>query len=179
MIEMKKINKNTAFFNGKCAVLLLAVLFSCTQDLDLVPRTTLSEDTFWKNANDFKLAANRYYVTLLPGHGLSDVDENADIVYGDGQNPLSAGINVAEENDGVWNSIYTELRQIHTMLARAEEYEGDRSEIAASVAEGKFFRAFAYFSLVARFGDVPYFDRVLTGLDDELLTRPRTPGMRL
>ena len=172
---MKKINKNKVFFKGKCAMLMLAVLFSCTQDLDLVPRTTVSEASFWNTASDFKLAANRYYATLLPEHSLSEVDENADIVYGDGQNPLSAGINVAEENDGIWNSTYTEIRQIHTMLAKAEEYEGDRSEIAASVAEGKFFRAFAYFTLVTRFGDVPYFDRVLTGLDDELLARPRTP----
>ena len=173
---MKKINKNTAFLNGKCAVLLLAVLFSCTQDLDLVPRTSVSEANFWKNANDFKLAANRYYVTLLPEHlTIGGIDDNSDIVYGDAQNTVSAGVNVAAENDGVWTDTYQELRQINTMLAKADEYEGDRSEIAASVAEGKFFRAFAHFTLVVRFGDVPYLERVLTGLDDELLTRPRTP----
>ena len=171
---MKKTIKSIAFFKGRYVTLLLAVLFSCTQDLDLVPRTTVSEANFWNNASDFKLAANRYYVSLLPGHSAGGVDVNSDIVYGDGQNTVSAGINVAGENDGVWTNTYQELRQINTMLAKAEEYEGDRSEIATSVAEGKFFRAFAHFTLVVRFGDVPYFDRVLTGLDDELLKKPRT-----
>ena len=172
---MKKTHKTTTYLKEKCAALLLAMLFSCTQDLDLVPRTTLSEASFWNNANDFKLASNRYYVTLLPGHATtSGVDDNSDIVYGDAQNTVSAGINVAGENDGTWTNTYRELRQINTMLTKAVEYEGDRSEIAISVAEGKFFRAFAHFTLVVRFGDVPYFDRVLTGLDDELLKKPRT-----
>ena len=171
---MKKINKKTHFLPGKYAVLLLAVLFACTQDLDLKPRTQISEKNFWKQANDFKQAANRYYVSLLPQHvTIGGIDDNSDLTYGTEQNVVGAGVNVAGENDGIWNSRYVELRQINTMLAKAAEYPGDKSEIATSVAEGKFFRALAYFQLVVRFGDVPYFDRPLTGLDDELLKKPR------
>ena len=173
---MKKINKKHNFLPGKYAVLLLAVLFACTQDLDLKPRTSVSEKNFWKQANDFKQAANRYYVTLLPQHvTIGGIDDNSDLTYGTEQNEVGAGVNVAGENDGIWTGRYRELRQINTMLAKAAEYPGDKSEIAASVAEGKFFRALAYFQLVVRFGDVPYFDRPLTGLDDELLKKPRTP----
>ena len=172
---MKKINKKHNFLPGKYAVLLLAALFSCTQDLDLKPRTSVSEKNFWKQANDFKQAANRYYVTLLPQHvTIGGIDDDSDLTYGTAQNTVGAGLNVAGENDGIWNIRYRELRQINTMLAKAAEYPGDKSEIAASVAEGKFFRALAYFQLVVRFGDVPYFDRPLTGLDDELLKKPRT-----
>ena len=149
-------------------------MFACTQDLDLKPRTQISEKNFWKQANDFKQAANRYYVTLLPQHvTIGGIDDNSDLTYGTEQNVVGAGVNVARENDGIWNSRYVELRQINTMLAKAAEYPGDKSEIATSVAEGKFFRALAYFQLVVRFGDVPYFDRPLTGLDDELLKKPR------
>lgn len=172
---MKKINKKTHVLPGKYAMLLLAVLFACTQDLDLKPRTQISEKNFWKQANDFKQAANQYYVTLLPQHvTIGGIDDNSDLTYGTEQNVVGAGVNVASENDGIWNSRYVELRQINTMLTKAAEYAGDKSEIATSVAEGKFFRALAYFQLVIRFGDVPYFDRPLTGLDDELLKKPRT-----
>jgi hypothetical protein len=152
---------------------VIGMLWSCTQNLDLEPRTSLSEATFWQAPNDFKSATNRYYGTLLPGHGPSDA--NSDITYENGQNSTSAGTLIPSENDGTWNSSYTKLRQINTMLQKAEEYNGDPSDIATSVAEGKFFRAYTYFRLVERFGDVPYFDRPLTGLEDEAISNPRTP----
>lgn len=157
-----------------CAILLLAILgfSSCTQDLDLAPRTSLSDASFWNTSSDFKLATNRYYRSLLPGHGASDA--NSDITYENGQNGTSAGTYVASENDGTWNNTYRELRQINTMLQKATEFTGNQSEIAASVAEGKFFRAYAYFVLVARFGDVPYLDKPLSGVDDANLFSPRT-----
>lgn len=157
-----------------CSVMmLLFVISSCNQDLDLSPRTSLSDAGFWNSPNDFKLATNRYYTTLLPEHGASDA--NADITYENAQNVVSAGTLIPSENDDLWTDTYMELRQINTMLAKADEYAGDASEIATSVAEGKFFRAYAYFNLIVRFGDVPYYDRPLEGATDEGLNAPRTP----
>ena len=171
---MKKINQHKTFLPWKGAVLLLVILSGCTKDLDISPRQQINEASFWKTANHFKTATNHYYLTLLPGHNLSDFDTNSDISHAGVINVESTGQNTLPENDNTWDEMYVALRQINTMLVKAAEYKGNQSEIAVSVAEGKFFRAFAYFNLVARFGDVPYFDRPLTGLKDELLKKPRT-----
>ena len=171
---MKNINQHTTFLQLKCAVLLLVILSGCTKDLDLNPRQEIHEKSFWKSANHFKIAANNYYAALLPRHAINELDNDSDLAHRGRQNLRSAGKNILRDNDIIWNRIYEGLRQINTMLVRAAEYKEDKSEIAISVAEGKFFRAFAYFQLVVRFGDVPYFDRPLTGLKDELLKKPRT-----
>ena len=171
---MKKINQHR-ILQWKVAVLLLVILSGCTKDLDLSPRQQINEASFWKTANHFKIATNNYYITLLPGHDLGEFDVNSDISHAGVINIESTGKNALPENDNIWDETYTALRQINTLLVKAAEYKGNQSEIAVSVAEGKFFRAFAYFNLVARFGDVPYFDRPLTGLKDELLKKPRTP----
>ena len=157
------------------SILIILIFSACTQDLDLAPRTSLSEASFWNSANDFKLATNRYYRTLLPGFGTSGGDNNSDITYGNGQNDVSAGNLIPSENDNTWNTIYRELRQINTMLQKATEYQGEFSEISVSVAEAKFFRAYAYYNLLTRFGGVPYFDEPLLGENDERLFSPRSP----
>ena len=171
---MKKINQHTTFLQWKCTVLLLAVLWGCTKDLDLNPREEIAEKSFWKSPDQFKMATNEYYETLLPKHDTDQLDSDSDLAHQGGPNDVSTGTNIVQDEDATWNISYRELRQINTMLTRAAEYKGDKSEIAVSVAEGKFFRAFAYFQLVVRFGDVPYFDRPLTGVKDELLKKPRT-----
>lgn len=171
---MKKVNQHK-ILQWKCAVLLLFILSGCTKDLDISPRQQINEASFWKTANHFKIATNHYYLKLLLGHNLGDFDTNSDISHAGVPNLESRGQNTLPENDNLWDETYGVLRQINTLLVKAAEYKGNQSEIAVSVAEGKFFRAFAYFNLVARFGDVPYFDRPLTGLKDELLKKPRTP----
>ena len=169
---MKKINQHR-ILQWKYAVLLLVVLSGCTKDLDLSPRQEINEKSFWKTAEQFRVATNLYYEQLLPKHSF-DFDLDSDICHSGILNLESTGKNRLSANDDVWDNTYRALRQVNIMLVKAKEYKRDKSEIAVLVAEGKFFRAFAYFTLVARFGDVPYFDRPLTGLKDELLKKPRT-----
>ncbi|SIQ98456.1 RagB/SusD family nutrient uptake outer membrane protein [Maribacter ulvicola] len=171
---MKRNIKYSKNFYWAVIFIVTLVFSSCTQELDLAPRTSLSEVSFWNTPNDFKLATNRYYNTLLPQHGSGGEDNNSDITYGNGQNDVSAGNLLTSANDGNWDNSYQELRQINTMLQKATEYSGDHTEIAVSVAEGKFFRAYTYYNLVTRFGDVPYFDKPLKGEKDENLFTPRT-----
>ena len=86
--------KNT-YFNLFC--LMLSVVFTgCTKDLDLSPRDTLSDASFWKTPLDFQKGANSLY-TVLPGFGLYDTD--ADIVFNT-PNSASNSTQTTPDTDG-------------------------------------------------------------------------------
>ncbi|MDR1456049.1 MAG: hypothetical protein LBJ01_10390 [Tannerella sp.] len=48
------------------ALIVLSLTGGCTKDLDLSPRDTVSDDSFWKTVSDFEKAANALYAAL-PG----------------------------------------------------------------------------------------------------------------
>ncbi len=148
---------------------LLLSLASCEEELNLTPPDAVANDNFWETPEDFKLGANHFYGTL-PNHGGSDHD--SDIQYANGFNAISSGTNILSDNDAFWNDRYAMLRQINSLLQKSEEYENSEA-IATSVAEAKFFRAYEYFRLVQRYGDVPYYEKPLD-VQSEGLTDPRT-----
>ncbi|ULT23840.1 RagB/SusD family nutrient uptake outer membrane protein [Sphingobacterium sp. E70] len=46
---------------------------------------------------------------------------------------------------------------------------------APYAAEARFFRAYFYFDKLKRFGDVPWYDKVIDQNNEEQLTKPRDP----
>lgn len=151
-----------------CAVGLLIIL-SCAKTLDLAPTSALSDETFWASSTDFKLATNEFYFRL-PGQGF--YDNNSDITWENSPNSVSSGTNTLPPNDGIWNATYRNLLWINKVLLEASNYEGG-DDISRWVGEAKFFRAWNYFNLVLRFGDVPYFDTPIDPTDTEALQQPR------
>ncbi len=161
------------FLTKKTGVLLTAsILFlvtSCTKNLNLLPTNALSDETYWTNSSNFKRAANAFYFRL-PGHSFAD--SNSDISWQNGINGVSSGTNTISVNDGNWNAAYRNLLEINKLLLQASNYEGG-DDISRWVAEAKFFRAYNYFNLVLRFGDVPYYDTPIDPTDEEALNAPR------
>lgn len=141
---------------------------SCEKDdLDLHPLDAISDASFWQNKEDFKKAANKFY-TYLPDHSYKH-DRDSDHVMGDDQNGTSAGnITIAPQSDGNWNDNYSEIRQTTRLIEKATEDLKFYNDIKPYLGEAKFFRAWAYFQLVWRFGDVPLITTVLDPTSPEL-----------
>ena len=130
------------------------------------PPDSVSDASFWRDASSFKLATNTFYYALP---GPAGYDANSDIQYANGPDQISSGINLPTANDNFWDGSYAYIREINTMLEKAKEYSKP-DEVKGSVAEGRFFRAYEYFGLVKRYGDVPYYDNPLTPSSKELYT---------
>jgi hypothetical protein len=170
--------------------IVLCFLFnSCEKDLDLFPKTTFSEATYFKTPEQFKLFANQFYVGLLqpnsttqyrPYTGLpvvgfsDDRDVYTDIIASRSTNAISNGSYSAGPSDDKWQSYYAVIRNSTYLVQKGDEAGDDiKSQVAVYVAEAKFFRAFAYFNLFRDFGGVPIIDQVLDLNDTELLFGPR------
>lgn len=154
----------------KTLILIITIavaLSSCEDKLEKSPLVNVSDASFWNSPADFKLAANKLYTTL-PGQL---EDWNSDIAFATGDNSVSSGTNVSTENDNNWKNNYTNIRTASNIIAKAEE----KTDIDAKryVAEARFFRAYYYFNLVKRFGDVPLIKDYLS-VDSEQVYSGRT-----
>ncbi len=135
-------------------------------------------------------------------NGFTYIDNNIDAAMSDEAEQTSSSSNVQLFNNASWNAVsnpddiyennYTGIRAVNFFLDYTTGYKQmlakDRDTISSSGkhlyylelermaflrAESKVLRAFFYFDLVKRYGDVPFLTEVL-GNDDKL-DLPRTP----
>lgn len=154
-----------SIFNKIAIVSALATSFvACSDFLDKEPLSQGTEAIVFKNAEQFREAANTF-TNHLPGWDYNSMDHNTDI----GGLSSNGGGN-APENNSAWN--FNNIRQYNILLKKAEIYTGNQSDIATYVGDAYFFRAFDYFNKLKIFGGVPIIDHLLD-VDDASLTAPR------
>lgn len=157
---------------------IISIIFTgCQKDLNQLPQTTLTNANFWKTPNDLELACN-YLYGYLPGlGGPASIEPAEDLMSNTafsilGINQVSDGSRLAPATDGNWNSDYDLIRACNNIFEHAVTVTGDTATINQYLGEAHFFRAWGYFDLVKRFGDVPLIMKTLT-LSDSLLYSSR------
>lgn len=152
----------------------LVLLFSCQEDyLEKVPLTSVSPESFFKKADDFKIYVNQFYDLLGDPSGPVD-DMNTDVQMGINPSQHLNGETVKTVNDGNWTNGYSNIRKVNIALdASTEGIIWD--EVKAFKGEARFFRAWEYFKLLQRFGGVPWINEPLVPADIEKLQTPRSP----
>src|SRR5688572_22797312 len=120
-------------------VVCIAVPSGCKDSLDLQPLDRVSDVSFWKEATEYKLAANKFYDYLRSfsnanGDGHSGSDLGAD------RGAFARGTNTLVSNDANYNDAYKWIHNINYMLEKAEGFKSP-DQIKTYVAEAKFFRA--------------------------------------
>lgn len=133
---------------------LIFILSSC--DIDRIPETQLSDDSFWRSENDLKAAAN-YLYTFLPS--LPIIHETwSDDAFAKVPNNISEGSRITPSTTEDFNRPYQLIRAANNIIEKsALSKSGGVSEktINIYVGEARFFRAWGYFELVQKYGEVP------------------------
>jgi hypothetical protein len=162
--------KNKYFY---CLLGILIVFSACKKVLDQVPKATATKDAVFSNESGLALYANSFY-TIIPSAG--------DIMRGDAMSDYAARTEVPDYlRPNVYNATLSsgwgwgDLRNINYFLANntnenvTEEVRNNYNGIA------RFFRAWWYFQMVKRFGDVPWYSKPLAVDDSAELYKPRDP----
>ena len=165
-------NRLTVAYTG--ALLMLAL--GC-KDLNLGPKDQVSDASFWKTPDQFRLAANDFYFALRgpdQGGGARGtyVELNSDIATGSGSAEMSSmsnGSYLPAANSDLWTNSYAGVRATNYLLAKATQ-SGLGSQIDRWVGEALFFRAYHYWNLVKTYGGVPLITTVLDVSSPEVYT---------
>jgi len=148
-------------------ITLLIGVSSC--DVNRVPETQLSDEVFWKTGKDLQVACN-YLYTFLPGLPNTD-DIWSDDAYAREPNVISDGSRLAPATDANFNTPYRLIRAANNIIEkapRAVESGALASIIDVYIAEARFFRGWAYFLLLQKYGGVPLILNVLKENSNEL-----------
>jgi starch-binding outer membrane protein, SusD/RagB family len=140
----------------------------CKKELNLVSEENITDATFWKTANDFKLAANKLYQEL-DRFGFEDTESDIAFNY---PNSVSNGTLQLSENSGTWNNSYNNIRACNNIIEKGAS--ATDAGIKKYVAEAKFFRAWYYWKLLRLYGGVPLINKVLATNDPALFTNRST-----
>jgi hypothetical protein len=160
-------------------LLSLIIFQGCTKVLDQKPLSQISPDKAFNSENELQLYVNSFYNDMLPNaadenNGFTSLyNEGSDNIVRDSYSDLLTGNRTVPISGGGWS--WGDLRNVNYFL---QNYKigGLRSSVTNKyVGVAKFFRAYFYFSMVSRFGDVPWYSAPIESNDVSMLTTPRTP----
>lgn len=152
--------------------LLLAT--GCNDDfLDRMPIDQLSTTGSLASANELRLYMNQFYEKLpahpnyTGGEGIAFDDSRTDNMIFTTVNPrLNGQLTVSNAQE---LKEYKDIRGINFFLNQAVSASGNQSEINQYIGEAYFFRAWFYFELVKKYGDVSWVNSLLSADDESTL----------
>ena len=152
------------FYTG----LIFAFITSC--DLEELPKSQGNRDTIFGSSSGLTLYTNSFY-EMLPNteDGVYLIDDNSDIVARNGVDSRFVPNALSAVTSSGWS--WGNLRNINFFIENCEQSTVSGKEHFLGMAH--FFRAYFYFGMVKRFGDVPWIDRPIEVDDDEKLNAPR------
>lgn len=134
--------------------------------MDEIPQASVDKDTVFRTEKGLETYSYSFY-NMLPS--VSDgFRQDAMCDYGavtSFDNFIREGAYSAELSSG-WS--WGDLRNINYFIENCTNEAVDESVRNNYIGLARFFRAYFYYEMVVRFGDVPWIDRTL-GVDDELL----------
>ena len=148
---------------------LLSVVLSlgaCKKSfLDESPQSFLSTTNAFKTANDFNASVNNIYRLIReeffsstdwqPMQYLYRTDLVVEVTVGSNPNLAGDFGPTGTLSNNHWNQIWKIVSEANTVIARIPSSEMSDADKLAFEAKGKFFRAFAYRTMVYLWGGVP------------------------
>lgn len=147
-------------------------LVSC-DDLNEVPQDKLSPATYFGSATELELYTNQFY-SLIPSVG-SDFNwylEEGEHIVTPVINRAILGQRIIPTYAGDVGWTWTSLRKINYYLQHSERC----TDVAARErydGVAYFFRAYFYYNMLTKFGELPWYDQPLSSDQDDLLKAPR------
>lgn len=157
------------------------LISSCETDyLSQIPEDQLVTETTFTSYNNIKAYAWGFYNTF-PGYNRGVVDEefNADLFLNSNSKISMSDwikqLQTIPASSGFYSGPYANIRRVNIMLDNI-----DKSTVISQAEKdhwrsvGYFFRAYEYYDLVSKYGDVIWLEHALNDASPELYA-PRTP----
>jgi hypothetical protein len=153
-------------------------LAGCSKNLNQAPQSTAGKDAVFGSADGLQLYANSFY-NILPaigsdGNAIYKIDANLSDFGARNGVPdfIRTGVYNARQSSG-WS--WTNLRSLNYFIANCTNPAVAQTVRENYIGLARFFRAYFYYGMVQRFGNVPWISKPLAVNDSALLYAPRDP----
>lgn len=166
------------------AVITIILASSCSKELDQLPISTATTETFYKQPSDFIQAVNATYNSLraYPDRLMFLSEVRSDNIYPSNEvardhDPINNFSNNIAPNTYVeeaWTTNYNGIFKANTVIDQITKNGSILTPALATrlTAEARFLRAFFYFDLIRYYGKVPVIDRPM--IASEVITVGRS-----
>lgn len=159
------------------ALALVATATSCNDFLEQEPPSSLTPEGFFSDESKVEAAANQFYQDVLPGHGNWSYGIYANDVQTDNQvnwwpdSKFGNGLWKTGNDNGNWSwgNIRNINYQLNNVVAayKNKQINGADANVRHYIGEIYFMRAYCYFDMLQKWGDLPI---VTEALPDEEAT---------
>lgn len=156
----------TKYGKGLLILGLFAMTLSCSDSLDLDPKTTWAAEEFYANENDINAALAGIYSSISSGNSFGEhlitMNSGTDESYKrkdwnerfpvmiNSHNPGSEGVT------HVWQTLYTGVNNANNMIKFMDPAKfDDEADYNRFLGEAKFLRGFFYYHLTCWYNEVP------------------------
>lgn len=150
--------------------------WSCSDFLDQPPLDQIGIDEYWKSSIDLKNYVAKYYESLPKhlnsSHTVYHGQASDNVTYAAANGLLNGESTLST---GTWQSDFAPIRSINIFFDNYQKCEDPFSSWQHYLGEAQFFKAWMYFNLVQKYGDVPWYSHEITVDDEAELNRPRDP----
>lgn len=142
-----------------------AMFTSCEDFLDKEPPSYVVPEDYYQTADQLQSVCNKFYADVLPSHGgwsygTFGNDNNTDNQTGlsaDGKYATGQWLVGLDNDNWAWTNIRNINYSLNTILEHYENNEitGSDQDIRQYIGELYFFRAYCYFDMLQKWGDLP------------------------
>lgn len=145
---------------------------SCESFIDLEPLDQISMEDYWRSASDLENYMLQFYPTLGSSIMIWE-DENSDNMVT--PTPSATMNGERSTRTGNWRNEWSNIRNVNIFFENYQKVESDLETYKQFLGEAHFFRAWYYFDMLKRYGDLPWYSKPLKLDDENELMRPRDP----
>ncbi len=156
---------------------LLAValtLTACEKALDRDPLDQISTDDYWKTTRDLEKYVLQFY-PMLPQHegvGQATEDQESDNLIVNVPNAVLNGERTVTTTS--WSNEWQNIRKVNIFFDNYRRVTEPFANYRNAVGEAHFFKAWFYFELMKKYGDLPWYTTEIQVNSDDL-KKPRDP----
>lgn len=168
----------------KTLIIVSTLIFLGSCNLDILPDSSVSSDSYWETEDDANAALNGLYSRFRSSLGNYDWLYWFEARSGNiGPGLTSGGITAYNSNDisaelsnTNWAPLYIVISQANSIINNAEKVSfTNQANKDQLLAQAYFFRAWSYFNLIRLWGDVPIVTNFISSIDDHQLYPERSP----
>lgn len=152
-------------------IFLWGTFCSCEDFIDLQPLDQITVDDYWSTATELEYYTRQFYPAFCSQSRMLDMAfDNDDMING---SPSVILDGTRTKSTGNWMWEWANIRKVNIFFENYSKCESAYEDYRQYLGEAYFFRAWFYFDLLKKYGDVPWYSNVIDLEDQEALMRPR------